>query len=114
MSIWKLMLAIAELRNEVAHNLEPKKREPRMEKVRKLYYSEAEIAEAHQNEPDEMIVLQAASLCTGFLAAFEEDLAGRRATIDNIARADLPRNPDGSIKKKPVKGFEGRATSKPT
>ena len=31
MSIWKLMHAIAELRNEVAHNLEPKKRGLRME-----------------------------------------------------------------------------------
>lgn len=63
MSIWKLMHAIAELRNEVAHNLEPKKREPRMEKVRRVFYAEvsAEIAEAHKDAPDEMIVMLASA-----------------------------------------------------
>ncbi|MEY9604818.1 hypothetical protein ABIF74_009510 [Bradyrhizobium japonicum] len=107
MSIWKLMHAIAELRNEVAHNLEPKKRQPRMDKVRKLFYSEApeEAAEAHKDDPDEMIVMMASSLCTGFLGAHERDLAERRKTIDRIADANVPRNADGSIKKKPVKGY---------
>lgn len=100
------MHAIAELRNEVAHNLEPKKREPRMEKVRRLFYSEVspEIAETHKDAPDEMIVMVAAGLCTGFLGAHEEDLAGLREMIDGIAAVNMPRNPDGSIKKKPVKG----------
>ncbi len=109
MSIWKLMHGIAELRNEVAHNLEPKKREPRMEKVRRLYYSEvpADIAESHKDVPDEMIVMMAAGLCTGFLGSHEKDLAGLRKMIDGIiVGANLPRNPDGSIKKKPVKGYE--------
>jgi hypothetical protein len=108
MSIWKLMHAIA-ARNEVAHNLEPKKREPRMEKVRRLFYSEvsAEIAEAHKNAPDEMIVMIAASLCTGFLGSHENDLTRLRKIIDEIiADTNFPRNPDGSIKKKPVKGYE--------
>jgi hypothetical protein len=107
MSIWKLMHAIAELRNEVAHNLEPKRREPRMNKVRTLFYSEvsAEIAKAHRNAPDEMIVMLAAGLCTGFLGSHERDLTGLRKQIDGIADASLPRNPDGSIKKKPKKGF---------
>jgi hypothetical protein len=78
-----------------------------MEKVRRLYYSEvpAEIAEAHKDEPDEMIVMVSASLCTGFLGS-QEDLAGLRKMIDGIiADANVPRNPDGSIKKKPVKGY---------
>jgi hypothetical protein len=107
MSIWKLMHAIAELRNEVAHNLEPKKREPRIEKVRRLFYSEvsAEIAEAHRGAPDEMIVMVAASLCTGFLGAHENDLAGLRKMIDKFADTNVPRNRDGSIRKKPVKGY---------
>lgn len=106
MSIWQLMHAIAELRNEVAHNLEPKKRERRMDKVRRLYYSEvsAEIAEDHKDAPDEMIVMTAAGLCTGFLGAHEKDLAKLRSSIDRMA-AHLPRNPDGSITKKPKKGF---------
>ena len=52
MSIWRLMHAIAELRNEVAHNFEPKKRQPRMDKVRRLYLSEVpeEIAKAHKDD----------------------------------------------------------------
>jgi hypothetical protein len=101
------MHAIAELRNEVAHNLEPKKREPRMDKVRRLFYSEvsAEIAEAYKDAPDEMIVMVATGLCTGFLGAHEQDLAGLRKMIDGIADANVPRNPDGSIKKKPPKGY---------
>lgn len=49
MSIWRLMHAIAELRNDVAHNLEPKRRQPRMDRVRRLYLSEVPegIAKAH-------------------------------------------------------------------
>ncbi|UPJ72794.1 hypothetical protein [Bradyrhizobium sp. 187] len=107
MSIWKLMHAIAELRNEVAHNLEPKKRASRMDKVRKLFCSEApeEVAETHKDDPDEMIVILASSLCTGFLGSHEKDLAGLRKAIDRIADANVPRNADGSIKKKPVKGY---------
>jgi hypothetical protein len=107
MSIWKLMHAIAELRNEVAHNLEPKKREPRMNKVRTLFFSEvsAEIAEAYKNAPDEMIVMTAAGLCTGFLGSHERDITGLRKMVDGIADANVPRNPDGSIKKKPKKGY---------
>jgi hypothetical protein len=80
-----------------------------MEKVRRLYYSEvpAEIADADKDAPDEMIVMVAASLCIGFLGEHEKDLAGLRKMIDGIiAGANLPRNPDGSIKKKPVKGCE--------
>jgi hypothetical protein len=107
MSIWKLMHAIAELRNEVAHNLEPKKRQPRMDKLRRLYFSEVpeDVAKAHKDEPDEMIVMVASSLCTGFLGSHERDLAGLRKMIDEIADATVPRNPDGTIKKKPVKGY---------
>jgi hypothetical protein len=79
-----------------------------MERVRRLFFSEAreEIAETFKNAPDEMIVMVAASLCTGFLGSHEKDLAGLRKVIDGIvAETDLPRNPDGSIKKKTVKGY---------
>jgi hypothetical protein len=101
------MHAIAELRNEVAHNLEPKKRQPRMDKLRRLYFSEVpeDVAKAHKDKPDEMIVMVASSLCTGFLGSHERDLAGLRKMIDEIADATVPRNPDGTIKKKPVKGY---------
>lgn len=107
MSIWQLMHAIAELRNEVAHNLERKNRESRMAKVRRLYLSEAspEHAEAHKNAEDGEIVIYASSLCTGFLGEFEKDIGSLRGIIDKIADANVPRNPDGSLKKKPKKGF---------
>ena len=108
MSIWKLMHAIAELRNEVAHNLEPKKRQARMDKVRKLYLSEVspEHAGEHKDAADEEIVIYASSLCTGFLGKFEEDIGSLRGMIDEIADRNVPRNPNGSIKKKAKKGFE--------
>jgi hypothetical protein len=109
MSIWKLMLAIAELRNEVAHNLEPKKREKRMRDVRKLFLSEVlpETAKAVKDKPDGVIVILAASFCTAFLQAYEKDVTQLRTWIDGAA-AHFPRNPDGTIKKKPKKGFEER------
>jgi len=53
-----------------------------------------------------MIVMVAASLCTGFLGSHENDLAGLRKIIDEIVDTNVPHNPDGSIKKKPVKGYE--------
>src|ERR1700751_4473412 len=101
MSVWDLMLAIAELRNQVAHNLEPKKREPRMKKVRRLFLSEgsAEAAKVHNDTPDDVLVILAAGLCTAFLGEYEKDLAKLRTWIDG-ATAHFPRNPDGSIKKK--------------
>lgn len=106
MSIWKLMHAIAELRNEVAHNLEPKKRDTRMAKVRSVYYSEIspQMAEKQKGETDDMIVMMAASLCTGFLAAYEGDIRFLRRAIDRIADSNVPKDSDGSIKKKPKKG----------
>ena len=78
-----------------------------MDKVRRLYQSEVspDIAEAHKDAADEEIVMFASSLCTGFLGSHERDLSGLRKRIDEIADANVPRNPDGSIKKKPVKGF---------
>lgn len=108
MSIWQLMHAIAELRNEVAHNLEPKKREARMAKLRKLYLSETspEHADTHKNAEDGEIVIYASSLCTGFLGEFEKDIRSLRGMIDKIADANVPRNPDGSLKKKSKKGFD--------
>ncbi|WP_271532223.1 hypothetical protein [Bradyrhizobium sp. CCBAU 25338] len=108
MSIWQLMHAIAELRNEIAHNLEPKKRESRIAKVRKLYLSEAspEHAKEHKDAEDGEIVIYASSLCTGFLGEFEKDIGSLRGMIDKIADANVPRNPDGSLKKKSKKGFD--------
>jgi len=41
----------------------------------------------------------------GVLGSHEADLTGLRKMIDNIADASVPRNSDGSIKKKPVKGY---------
>lgn len=108
MSIWQLMHAIAELRNEIAHNLEPKKRESRMAKVRKLYLSETlpECANEHRDAEDGEIVIYASSLCTGFLGEFEKDIGSLRSMIDKIADANAPRSPDCSLKKKSKKGFD--------
>lgn len=101
MSIWKLVLAISELRNEIAHNLDGKKREARLAAVRKLYLSEApDFAEAHKDYPDHIIVLLACSMCTGFLGVFEEDITALRNHINALAAATVPKNKDGSPMKK--------------
>jgi hypothetical protein len=107
MSIWNLMLAIAELRNEIAHNLEGKKREMRMTNVRNIYYSEVspELAKAHKNYPDHVIVIMASSLCTGFLGNMEGDISHLRREIDAMAADRAPRNPDGTPMKKSKKGL---------
>ena len=113
MSIWNLMLAIAELRNEIAHNLEGKKRDARMTNVRNTYYSEIspDMAKAHKDYPDHVIVIMASSLCTGFLGEMESDISHLRREIDAMAAARVPRNPDGTPMKKNQEGGYRPATS---
>jgi hypothetical protein len=90
MTIWKLVLAISELRNEIAHNLEGKKREKRLAAVRNLY-----LAEAHKNYPDHLIVILASTLCTGFLGEMEKDLATLRKHVDALGARSVPKGKDG-------------------
>jgi hypothetical protein len=101
MTIWKLVLAISELRNEIAHNLEGTKREKRLAAVRNLYLSEApHYAEKHKNYPDHLIVILASSLCTGFLGEMEKDLTHLRKHIDALAEHSVPKDKDGKPLKK--------------
>ncbi|WNV10966.1 hypothetical protein [Tardiphaga sp. 709] len=101
MTIWKLILAISELRNEIAHSLEGAKRETRVASLRKLYLSEApDLADRHKDYPDHLIVVFASSLCTGFLGEMEQDLTFLRKHIDSIAVRSVPKNKDGTPKKK--------------
>jgi hypothetical protein len=101
MTIWKLILAIGELRNEIAHNLEGTKRAVRLANVRKLYLIEApDHAEAHKNYPDHLIVVMACSMCTGFLGEYEKDLTCLRKHLNEIAAQTVRKNKDGTPMKK--------------
>lgn len=102
MTIWKLVFAIGELRNEIAHSLEGKKRETRLAAVRKLYLAEApNFAEVHKNYPDHLIVVLASSLCVGFLAEFEKDITTLRKHIDTLAARSVPKDEGGKALKRP-------------
>jgi hypothetical protein len=101
MTIWRLVLAIGELRNEIAHNLEGRKREKRLTAVRNLYLSEApDFAEKHKDYPDHLIVILASSICTGFLGEMEKDLTHLRKHIDALAAHSVPKDNDGRPLKK--------------
>jgi hypothetical protein len=101
MTIWKLVLAISELRNEIAHNLEGKKREKRLAAVRNPYLAEApDFAEAHKNYPDPLIIILASSLCTGFLGEMEKDITTLRKCVDALGAHSVPKGKDGKPLKK--------------
>lgn len=99
-SIWDLVLAVNSVRNEIAHNLAGEKRDARLQQLRSLFMAEAsgEMKAALEREwkrlkdvPDQIIVVLACSLCTGFLGAFEADVSSLRNMIDAL---DESINPD--------------------
>lgn len=99
-SIWDLVLAVNSVRNEIAHNLAGEKRDARLQQLRSLFMAEAsgEMQTALEVEwkrlkdvPDQVIVVWACSLCTGFLGEFEADVSSLRNIIDAL---DDNINPD--------------------
>lgn len=99
-TIWNLILSINEVRNEVAHNLAGDKRDKKLKQLRRLLLIEAtkEMRASFETDdrkfedmPDEVVVTYSCSLCTGFLGAFEADIAALRSAVDALDRG---RNPD--------------------
>lgn len=115
-TIWDVLLAINEVRNEVAHNLAGEKRVIKINKLRGLWLAEVtNEMRAHLEEtvgrPEDMtnesVVFFACSLCAGFLGTYEDDIRALRKIIDvtdyilnpDIERV-LPKTPEEARAKK--------------
>src|SRR5664279_2048375 len=84
--MWKLVFAINELRNEIAHRLEGERRKQKLAALRDVYFAEAGEKFAYQKDyADNLIVMLACSHCTGFLGRTEEDIGFLREQINAIA-----------------------------
>jgi hypothetical protein len=92
-SIWSLVLAINEVRNEVAHNLVGAKREKKINQLRGLLLKELppDLVETRQDYPDHAIALLACTMCVGFLGTLEDDTRALRRFMDEL---DSGLNPD--------------------
>lgn len=87
LNMWSLILAINELRNDIAHNLTEDRRALKVAKLREIYNREIEDKKAERGvneEFDTVVVINAAALCTGFLASYEEDVKYLRQHIDDL------------------------------
>lgn len=91
--MWDLVLAINELRNQLAHSLDDDKRQPKIAKVRTLYFRETadtpEI-EHQQTLADEIVLAFAASLVIGFLSTFRAEADRFRAMVRTLDRTMNP------------------------
>lgn len=99
-TIWKLILSVNEVRNEVAHNLAGDKRDKKLKLLRRLFISEATVEMRTnlekdfgklENLSDEQVVTFSCAMCTGFLGKYEDDIIALRGMIDGL---DIILNPD--------------------
>ena len=99
-SIWRLILSVNAVRNEVAHNLAGERRDKKLKQLRRLFISEMteEMRASFEKDwgkpetlPDVGVVSMSCGMCTGFLGAFESDIASLRQYVD---RLDSALNPD--------------------
>ena len=91
--MWDLVLAINELRNQLAHSLDDDKRQPKIAKVRKLYFKEAADTPGIEHQrtlDDEVILAFAASLVVGFLSTFRAEADRFRDVVRNLDREMNP------------------------
>ena len=94
---WDLVVAINQLRNELAHNLQSAAREKKVNRVKELYFREAaglEGLDDLKGQPDAVILFYACAHCAGFLASFEADARALRVMIHTMDRALHPSLPE--------------------
>jgi hypothetical protein len=88
---WDLIEAINTLRNDVAHDLEGKKRKGRMDRLRQIYVEEGYPTKLKDKEIDELtLVAYACAACSGFLGTFEHDIKALRGymnALDNLLQS---------------------------
>jgi YD repeat-containing protein len=95
--VWLLMEAINSVRNEIAHELGGEKLKKKVDQLRRVYFETAPEKKADDKKPDEEIAMDACVRCTGFLAAFEDDVGTVRRFVDMVS---------AGIKEGRIKGYD--------
>jgi|SRR5258708_606039 len=88
---WKLILAVNELRNAIAHSLSGEKRTTKMEQLRRLCSVDGILD--FDSTPDRQVAEFACGVSTAFLAGGEADMKNLRAFVDAY---DPPQKPSES------------------
>jgi hypothetical protein len=86
-SIWELVTAYNTLRNELAHKLDSRKRQAKIDMVKALYFklcSDRPDLENQRTLEDKIILSFAAALCLGFLSTFEREARRFRSWVDQL------------------------------
>ena len=86
---WELISAINSLRNILAHNLQSPDRIKRLDKVKAIYFREADgfgRIEEIKKQKDSQILTIACGHCGGFLATFESDSKEFRKIVHAMDR----------------------------
>lgn len=97
MGEWDMLVALNELRNVLAHNLNSPKQRSKVERLRTLAVREAsrlpEAREYFEASGDKEMILYSCGHILGFLGSFAEDAKGLRAMLHAMDRGinpDLP------------------------
>lgn len=91
--MWELVKAINSLRNELSHSLKSQKREKKTKRVIELYLGQlnnAEMAELHKNQREEVLLLWATSFFLGFLTSFEAEVDRFKRLVNTLDHAANP------------------------
>ena len=92
---WDLILAINTLRNEIAHPRSDERRTLLINRIKEIYIRESGVsADKIDADPDELIIINAANHCTGFLAAYEGDSKAFRQMVHTLDRSMNPEEPE--------------------
>jgi hypothetical protein len=85
-AMWDLILAVNALRNEIAHNLDGKRRAKKMEALRSIVLADPSdpLRSEMQTASDDKVVRYACAISAGFLDAYEENLKDLRGLLDTI------------------------------
>jgi hypothetical protein len=91
--MWKLVIALNTLRNELAHSLDSPKRQSKIDALMSTYFevnSGMEGIEEHKKLEDKIVAAFAIALCLGFLSTFEQEVQRFRAVVNTLDKIVNP------------------------
>jgi hypothetical protein len=91
--MWELFNSINELRNQLAHSLDPERRDLKTQNLRSLYYdickADPGIGEEKKHD-DKVIVSFAITQCFGFLETFEREVDRFKGIVNELDKVFNP------------------------
>jgi hypothetical protein len=91
-AVWETLSALNALRNEIAHNRDPRPRKAKLNRLRQacLKQIKSEFSAKHRDDDDREIVTLGCALCSGFLGLLEDQLWSARDIVNQVDEEVYP------------------------